>query len=324
MGRIRTVKPELFRNEDLYDAYKETGLPVRTAFIALLTECDKEGRFKWKPRSLKVACLPFDDVDMERVLHTLNTRGFIKKYSHQKDGRTEFFGYIPSFKKHQHINNKEKESFLPAPDAPDSAILEPLTCRSHEDHATVTRSIGKGKEGKGKEQGKEQVLKDSCRVDTRPDEDEQAGEVILSGESLPEKTDPKARASSQQKQARAIDDIFQYWQTIMDHSNARLDEKRRKLIRNALKIGYAVNDLKTAILGCSYTPHNMGDNDRGQRYDGLHVIFKNADQIDRFIHNAMNQESMDANRENHQRGKNGLTFLDRDLTGTLDELWEKS
>ena len=167
-------------------------------------------------------------------------------------------------------------------------------------------------------------LKDSCRVDTRPDEDEQTGEVILSGEQLPEDTNPTARASSQQKQARAIDDIFQYWQTIMGHPNARLDDKRRKLIRNALKTGYAANDLKTAIFGCSKTPHNMGDNDRGQRYDGLHVIFKNADQIDRFIHNAMNQESMDANRENHQRGKNGLTFLDRDLTGTLDELWEKS
>lgn len=324
MGRIRTVKPELFRNEDLYDAYKETGLPVRTAFIALLTECDKEGRFKWKPRSLKVACLPFDDVDMERVLHTLNTRGFIQKYMCQVDGKTEFLGCIPSFKKHQHINNKEKESFLPAPDTPGSEIIEPMTCSPHEDHTSTSRTRGKGKEGKGKEQGKEQELKDLCQADARPDADEQTGEVILSGEPLPEETDPKARASSQQKQARAIDDIFQCWQTIMGHPNAKLDDKRRKLIRNALKTGYAVNDLKTAILGCSKTPHNMGDNDRGQRYDGLHVIFKNADQIDRFIHNAMNQESMDANRENHQRGKNGLTFLDRDLTGTLDELWEKS
>jgi hypothetical protein len=109
----------------------------------------------------------------------------------------------------------------------------------------------------------------------------------------------------------------------MGHPNARLDDKRRKLIRNALKTGYAVNDLKTAILGCSYTPHNMGDNDRGQRYDGLHVIFKNADQIDRFINNAINRESMDANRENHQRGKNALSIFDKDLSGTPDELWER-
>ncbi len=165
-------------------------------------------------------------------------------------------------------------------------------------------------------------LKDSCRVDTRPDEGEQTGEVILSGEQQPEETDPTARASSQQKQARAIEDIFQYWQTIMDHPNAKLDDKRRKLIRNALKTGYAVNDLKTAIVGCSLTPHNMGDNDRGQRYDGLHVIFKNADQIDRFIHNAMNQESMDANRETYQRGQHGQSTF-TPFSGTPDEVWEQ-
>ncbi len=164
--------------------------------------------------------------------------------------------------------------------------------------------------------------KDPCRVDTRPDADEQTGELILSGESLPEETDPKAKAHNQKKQAKAIDEIFQYWQTIMDHPNAKLDDKRRKLIRNALKTGYAANDLKTAILGCSFTPHNMGDNDRGQRYDGLHVIFKNADQIDRFIHNAINRESMDANRETYQRGQHGQSTF-TPLSGTPDEVWDQ-
>ncbi len=40
-----------------------------------------------------------------------------------------------------------------------------------------------------------------------------------------------------------------------------------------------------AIIGCSLTPFNMGDNPRGQRYDGLNIIFKDADNIDRFIKN---------------------------------------
>jgi hypothetical protein len=30
----------------------------------------------------------------------------------------------------------------------------------------------------------------------------------------------------------------------------------------------------------------MGHNDKGQRYDGLHVILKDADQIERFMRNA--------------------------------------
>jgi len=43
-----------------------------------------------------------------------------------------------------------------------------------------------------------------------------------------------------------------------------------------------------AISGCSVTPHNTSDNDRGQRYDGLHIILRDGDQIDRFIHNHYN------------------------------------
>lgn len=81
--------------------------------------------------------------------------------------------------------------------------------------------------------------------------------------------------------------VFNHWKTVLQHPNARLDDKRKKLIRNALKMGYSVTQLCDAIAGCSYTPHNMGDNDRGQCYDGLHIILRDADQIDRFIRNAL-------------------------------------
>ena len=83
-----------------------------------------------------------------------------------------------------------------------------------------------------------------------------------------------------------VDDVFSYWQQVMNHRRSKLDANRKKLITNALKIGYDVEQLKTAIDGCAKTPHNMGQNDRGQVYDGLHIIFKNADNIDRFIRNA--------------------------------------
>jgi hypothetical protein len=86
----------------------------------------------------------------------------------------------------------------------------------------------------------------------------------------------------------AVEHVFQHWQNVFDHPQAVLDEKRKRLIRQALKSGYTEDQLCEAITGCSYTPHNMGDNDKGQRYDGLHVILRDADQIDRFIHNAHN------------------------------------
>ena len=71
-GRIRTVKPELFLHEGLFDAEAATGLPLRLCFIGLFTQADREGRFRWQPRRLKAQILPYaEDVDFDRVLVAL-------------------------------------------------------------------------------------------------------------------------------------------------------------------------------------------------------------------------------------------------------------
>ena len=46
MSRIRTVKPELFKHEELFDTELASGLPLRLAFTGLFTVADCEGRFK--------------------------------------------------------------------------------------------------------------------------------------------------------------------------------------------------------------------------------------------------------------------------------------
>ena len=112
MGRIRTIKPDFFKHEGLYDAEVEEGLPLRIAFAGLWTVCDREGRFEWRPRKLKTDVLPYDDVDFSRVLHALTTRGFVVRYTHE--GRD--YGVVPSFSAHQVINNREKPSEIPSPD----------------------------------------------------------------------------------------------------------------------------------------------------------------------------------------------------------------
>jgi hypothetical protein len=153
MGRIRTVKPEFFLHEELFDAEAESGLPLRVAFIGLWTQADREGRFEWRPRRLKAAVLPYDEVDMARVLHALATRGFIAQYA--CDGRE--FGVIPSFPRHQVINNRESDSDIPAP--PETLEKPPVLTRAPRvADACPTRTVhaqaeGKGKEGKGREGG---------------------------------------------------------------------------------------------------------------------------------------------------------------------------
>jgi hypothetical protein len=140
MPRIRTVKPELFKHEHLFDAERETGLPLRLAFIGLFTACDREGRFHWRPRTLKVECLPHDDIDFSRVLDALATRGYILKY--EVEGGV--FGCIANWKKHQFVNNRESHSTLPSPNKTNI-----LTRDARVEDAWGTPAIRKGKEGKG-------------------------------------------------------------------------------------------------------------------------------------------------------------------------------
>jgi len=77
--------------------------------------------------------------------------------------------------------------------------------------------------------------------------------------------------------------IFNHWQQVMGHPRARLDDKRSKLIRRWLKLGYAASDLTAAIDGCKASDWHMGRNDKGQVYDALSLILRDADQIDKFI-----------------------------------------
>jgi len=109
--RIRTVKPDLFRHEQLFELEKETGLPVRVAFIGLFCCADREGRFKWRPGELALDAMPYEGRQiMSRVLDALGTRGFLSKY---RKG-DEWYGFIPTFLRHQQINNREQPSFLPS------------------------------------------------------------------------------------------------------------------------------------------------------------------------------------------------------------------
>jgi hypothetical protein len=111
MGRIRTIKPDFFRHEGLFEAERSTALPLRVAFAGLWTVADREGRFRWRPRQLKLDVLPFDDLDFERVLNALITGGFIVRY----ESEGEAYCWIPKWAKHQVINNRELASNLPAP-----------------------------------------------------------------------------------------------------------------------------------------------------------------------------------------------------------------
>lgn len=244
MGRIRTVKPELFTHEDLFTLESETNLPVRLAFVGLFTVCDREGRFKWEPNRIKLAVLPYDQIDFSRVLDALLTRGMVGKY--EVDGR--FYGFIPTFGKHQVINNRESSSDLPEPNEINTLDAS-STREARVNHASSTPLVHAQGEGKGKERkGKE-------------------------GEGVQPLVPPNGETG----------EVFTYWQQKLNHQGAKLDAKREKAIKGRLKDGYTVGQLCQAIDGCAIDPFSQGKNDRQAVFDDIELICRSGPKVDQFI-----------------------------------------
>jgi hypothetical protein len=67
------------------------------------------------------------------------------------------------------------------------------------------------------------------------------------------------------------------------HPRAKAGENDRAKIRARFAEGYSVKDLCDAIDGCHRCPHNCGQNERGQKYQGLELIMRNSSQVQRFM-----------------------------------------
>jgi len=78
-----------------------------------------------------------------------------------------------------------------------------------------------------------------------------------------------------------VQTVFIHWQTVMGTPNSKLDAKRSARIRWALG-NYNLGECLAAIDGCARTPHNMGDNDRGTKYNDVTLIFSDAGHVERF------------------------------------------
>lgn len=146
MARKRLISPEFYLHEQLYDAERDSGLPLRVAFSGLWTQADRRGIFAWRPRVLKLAILPYDDVDFERVLNRLAAEGFIRWY--EVDGKQ--YGIIESFARWQSFHRDERPSDAPPPPehgsgtvlAPCSPVVPlPTAQREHGSSTPVTTSI---------------------------------------------------------------------------------------------------------------------------------------------------------------------------------------
>jgi len=226
---------------------------MRVAFAGLFTACDREGRFEWLPKTLKLDCLPHDELDFSRVLDALFTRGFISKYTSEN----KIYGFIPSWSKHQVINNKESASKIPSPHEELSQIWVP-TREARVKHASTTRADLFQGEGKGREwEGKGREGEKHSPVEPQ------------------KKITPSTNLE--------VEEIFEYWQLKLNHPNAKLDSKRLRAIKARLLDGYTVGEICKAIDGCFIDPFSQGKNDRNTVFDDIELICRTAVKLDSFI-----------------------------------------
>lgn len=137
MARIRTIKPEFFTSEDIV----ALSPLARLFYIALWCEADREGRLAWKPRTMKLRYFPADDCDIDALAREIVASGLVVLYG---DG----LAYIPSFKRHQHINPRESSSELPDP--AENRTRRHASARVSDGETAVHDAQG-GRERKGKE-----------------------------------------------------------------------------------------------------------------------------------------------------------------------------
>lgn len=131
MARSRLLKPGFFKNEHLAQLSAHT----RLCFAGLWLLADRDGRLEDRPMRLKAEIFPYETLDMDALLLSLDENGFIVRY---RVGSDEFLS-IPKFSMHQSPHIREAESTIPAPDKPDaSTVLAPV---EHSPRSPVSVSV---------------------------------------------------------------------------------------------------------------------------------------------------------------------------------------
>lgn len=88
--------------------------------------------------------------------------------------------------------------------------------------------------------------------------------------------------NDKQEQVNPIDQVFNYWQQVMNKPRARMNAKRKKVIQDRIKEGYEWEDFKAAIDGCKNSSFHMGQNGRNKAYNDIELICRDGVKLEQF------------------------------------------
>lgn len=284
MARIRTIKPDFWTDETL----TECSLSARLLFIGTWNFADDRGNLENSHKQLKMKIFPADNVDCKPLLQELITHGLLTEYSVSGNSYLNIKGFI----KHQVINRPSKSNI------PDIQF---------NDNSVSTHGVfsdGSLTEGKGMDSGMEGIAPAaSVSPSAQPVGNNKSVEVL---KSKPLKTVDNSTGY----------EVFEHWQTVMNHSKAVFNDKAKTLIKNRFAEGFTVDSLKTAISGCAKSPHHMGENDSKTVYDSLELILRNGENVNRFM-------GLDASLKPYKPKIDGLSAAGNKTANAISD-WAKS
>lgn len=140
MARIRTIKPEFWRAEQVTDCSPN----ARLLFIGLWNFCDDRGVMPLKPKTIKASIYPADDfssTDIRRMLDELSSNELIGTF--EGDDGQEYL-WVTGWKAHQKVDRPNPKYPAP-PDKLDKSRQLALPIRRAFDERSPPE--GKGREG---------------------------------------------------------------------------------------------------------------------------------------------------------------------------------
>jgi len=114
----------------------------------------------------------------------------------------------------------------------------------------------------------------------------------------PKQKRPRISTKQRNEKAKSISDeaikiVWDYWVKVMGSSRAVLDHDRKVKIAASIH-DYGIEASCRAIDGCASSPFHMGNNPQQKKYNGIDLIFRDADKIEGFIQRT---EKRDARQE---------------------------
>ena len=126
------------------------------------------------------------------------------------------------------------------------------------------------------------------------------------------KTMPNQEQEQEQEQEQDIKDtlsseldanaesIFSFWCSTMDKQKSAFSKARKKNVIDRLKEGYSIEEIQQAIVNCSNTPHNMGQNENRKVYDDIELICRSPEKLEQFRDNAGTLNQSNHNHKNEE------------------------